>query len=54
VEVSELVRAELGRHDWHGLRCGCGGSAEHVPMMFGAVIEAKAPGDMVGYTLRSP
>ncbi|MGW1466812.1 hypothetical protein ACWCPT_20980 [Streptomyces sp. NPDC002308] len=51
VDVSELVRAELERHDWRALRCGCGGSAEHVPLMFEAIIEAEAPGDVIGYTL---
>lgn len=51
VTVSALVRAELERHDWRALRCGCGDSAEHVPLMFEVIIEAEAPGDMIGYAL---
>jgi hypothetical protein len=51
VEVSELVRLELERHDWAALRCGCGGTAEHVPVMFATILEADTPGDMIGYTL---
>ncbi|MBY8882418.1 hypothetical protein [Actinacidiphila acidipaludis] len=49
--VSELVRAELDRHPWETLRCGCGDSAGHVPMMFEVVIEAESARDMIGYTL---
>lgn len=51
MSLSALVRAELDRHDWDSLRCGCGGPAGHVPMMFEAIIEAGTPGDMAGYTL---
>ncbi|MEV0492322.1 hypothetical protein [Streptomyces atratus] len=51
MRVSDLVRAELDRHHWDGLRCGCGESAEHVPMMFDAIIEAETARDMIGYTL---
>ncbi|MFE7958477.1 hypothetical protein [Streptomyces sp. NPDC057413] len=49
--MSELVRAELRRVDWALLRCGCGDSAEHVPLMFEAIITAETPQDMIGYTL---
>ncbi|MFD9003226.1 hypothetical protein ACFV0T_19985 [Streptomyces sp. NPDC059582] len=49
--VSDLVRAELDRHPWDALRCGCGETAEHVPMMFEVIIEAETPRDMIGYTL---
>lgn len=49
--VSDLVRAELDRHRWDALRCGCGESAEHVPMMFEVIIEAETARDMIGYTL---
>ncbi|MFF9094184.1 hypothetical protein ACF1AX_13815 [Streptomyces sp. NPDC014802] len=49
--MSELVRAELRRVDWASLRCGCGDSAEHVPLMFEAIITAETPRDMIGYTL---
>ncbi|MGY0059707.1 hypothetical protein ACWY4P_24710 [Streptomyces sp. LZ34] len=51
MSVSELVRAELARHDWAALRCGCGESAEHVPVMFEAILTARTPQDMIGYTL---
>ncbi|MFD8950922.1 hypothetical protein ACFV0B_18915 [Streptomyces xanthophaeus] len=51
MDVSELVRVELGRHDWASLRCGCGDSAEHVPLLFEAIITAESPRDMIGYTL---
>ncbi|MFJ1796626.1 hypothetical protein [Kitasatospora griseola] len=49
--VSELVRVELERHGWGAMRCGCGDSAEHVPLMFEAIVEAETPQDMIGYTL---
>lgn len=49
--VSELVRAELRRVDWASLECGCGDSAEHVPLMIEAIITAETPRDMIGYTL---
>ncbi|MEU9946596.1 hypothetical protein [Streptomyces lavendulae] len=49
--VSELVRAELGRVDWASLECGCGDSAEHVPLLIEAIITAEVPRDMIGYTL---
>jgi hypothetical protein len=50
VSISKLVSAELQRHDWRALRCGCGDSAEHVPLMFKAIIDAETPRDMIGYT----
>lgn len=49
--VSELVRAELGRYDWSSMRCGCGDSADHVPLLFETIITAETPRDMIGYTL---
>ncbi|CAG6391920.1 hypothetical protein NMG29_30705 [Streptomyces cocklensis] len=49
--VSELVRAELRRVDWASLECGCGDSAEHVPLLIEAIITAETPRDMIGYTL---
>ncbi|WP_150205463.1 hypothetical protein [Streptomyces venezuelae] len=49
--VGELVRAELRRVDWASLECGCGESAEHVPLLIEAIITAETPQDMVGYTL---
>ncbi|MGW7031462.1 hypothetical protein ACWGFX_30420 [Streptomyces xanthophaeus] len=49
--VSELVRAELRRVDWASLKCGCGASAEHVPLLIEAIITAETTPDMIGYTL---
>ncbi|MFD7729812.1 hypothetical protein ACFV6F_05435 [Kitasatospora phosalacinea] len=49
--VGELVRAELRRVDWASLKCGCGDTAEHVPLLIEAVITAETPRDMIGYTL---
>lgn len=51
VGLSDLVRAELDRHDWAALQCGCGDFAEHIPLMFEAIIEARTARDMIGYTL---
>ncbi|ADI08816.1 hypothetical protein SBI_05696 [Streptomyces bingchenggensis BCW-1] len=51
MSVGELVRAELARHEWAALRCGCGESAEHVPLMFEAILTAGTPQDMIEYTL---
>ncbi|MER5863345.1 hypothetical protein [Kitasatospora sp. NPDC002040] len=49
--VSALVRAELARHDWTALRCICGDSAEHVPLLFEALLTAETPRDAFGYSL---
>ncbi|MFB7382994.1 hypothetical protein ACFC6U_35490 [Kitasatospora purpeofusca] len=49
--VSELVRAELARHDWTVLRCVCGGSAEHLPLLFETLLTAGTPQDAFGYSL---
>ncbi|MGW8760957.1 hypothetical protein ACWGN5_00495 [Streptomyces sp. NPDC055815] len=49
--VSELVRAELARHDWSALRCACGDSAEHVPLLFETLLTAESPQDAFGYDL---
>ncbi|MET9551385.1 hypothetical protein [Streptomyces sp. NPDC006645] len=51
MSLAAPVRAELDRHDWASLRCGCDGSADHVPMLFETIIEAGAPGEMAGYSL---
>lgn len=51
VVVSELVRTELRRVDWALLECGCGDSAEHVPLLIEAIITAETPREMIGYTL---
>ncbi|MEV5969306.1 hypothetical protein [Streptomyces sp. NPDC051921] len=50
--TSELVRAELARHDWAALGCGCGDGAEHVPLLFETILEAETVRDMRGYTLQ--
>ncbi|WP_369149094.1 hypothetical protein [Streptomyces sp. R44] len=49
--VSELVRAELARHDWTALSCACGDSAEHVPLLFETLLNAESPQDSFGYDL---
>jgi hypothetical protein len=51
VVVSELVHAELRRVDWASLECGCGDSAEHVPLLIETIVNAENPQDMIGYTL---
>jgi len=51
VAVSGLVRAELARHDWSQLRCGCGGTASHVPEIFEKILAADSASDAVGYSL---
>ncbi|MFI8825222.1 hypothetical protein [Streptomyces sp. NPDC053431] len=52
MDVSELVRAELARHDWAALRCGCGDGADHVPLLFETILAAETAQDMRGYTLQ--
>ncbi|MFD9487052.1 hypothetical protein [Streptomyces sp. NPDC059991] len=49
--VSELVRAELARHDWTTLRCICGDSAEHLPLLFETLLTAETLQDSFGYSL---
>ncbi|MFF3336836.1 hypothetical protein ACFYWX_46355 [Streptomyces sp. NPDC002888] len=49
--ISDLVRAELSRTDWASLECGCGDSAEHLPLMFEVILTAESPREMIGYTL---
>ncbi|CAL9640161.1 hypothetical protein SUDANB96_06349 [Streptomyces sp. enrichment culture] len=39
--MAKAVQAELDRVDWGRLRCGCGGSAEHVPELFRRLLEAE-------------
>ncbi|WP_037679635.1 hypothetical protein [Streptomyces griseus] len=51
--VSDLVRAELGRVDWAALECGCGATAEHLPLMFEAILTAATPREMIGHTLEN-
>jgi hypothetical protein len=51
VAESRLVRAELARHDWSRLRCGCGGTAGHVPEIFEGILSAETPDDVFGMTL---
>ncbi|MEU8659931.1 hypothetical protein [Actinoplanes philippinensis] len=40
--------AEIGRHDWSRLRCGCGEPAGHVADMFRTLIRAPEAGDASG------
>lgn len=49
--VSDLVRAELARHDWSRLRCGCGSTASHVPEIFERLLNAESARDAVGCSL---
>ncbi|MGW5659344.1 hypothetical protein ACWEWG_04455 [Streptomyces sp. NPDC003758] len=49
--VSRLVRAELGRFDWGKLRCGCGGTAEHIPEIFERLVEAESAEETFGAEL---
>ncbi|MGX4735063.1 hypothetical protein [Kitasatospora griseola] len=51
MDVSELVRVELARHDWTALSCACGDSAEHLPLVFEALLTAESPQDARGYYL---
>ncbi|OXM74146.1 MULTISPECIES: hypothetical protein [Amycolatopsis] len=49
--VSRLVRAELARHDWGRLRCGCGESGAHLPGTFETILEAAEPREALGARL---
>ncbi|WP_157902826.1 hypothetical protein [Streptomyces jeddahensis] len=49
--MSRLVRAEIGRFDWGQLRCGCGGTAEHVPGTFERLVEAESAEETLGADL---
>jgi hypothetical protein len=49
--VSRGLQAEIGRFDWGQLRCGCGGSAEHVPGIFERLAEAESPEETFGADL---
>ncbi|GAA3809096.1 hypothetical protein [Amycolatopsis tucumanensis] len=49
--VSRLVRAELARHDWGRLRCGCGQSGAHLPGTFETILEAAEPREALGARL---
>ncbi|MFG2820966.1 hypothetical protein ACGFX4_16255 [Kitasatospora sp. NPDC048365] len=51
MNVSELVRAELARHDWTALTCACLDSAEHLPLVFETLLTAESPQDARGYAL---
>ncbi|MFF7459208.1 hypothetical protein [Kitasatospora sp. NPDC008115] len=49
--VSDLVRAELARHDWTALTCACLDSAEHLPLVFETLLGAETPQEAFGYSL---
>ncbi|MFF9194331.1 hypothetical protein ACF09L_03910 [Streptomyces sp. NPDC014779] len=51
MELDELVKEELARHDWAALPCGCGDSAEHVPLLFEAILTAETEQQLRGYSL---
>ncbi|WP_157748950.1 hypothetical protein [Micromonospora echinospora] len=48
---NKLVLAELSRYDWSQFRCGCRGTAEHVPEIFRAIVDAVEPEDAYGAVL---
>ncbi|MFB7052677.1 hypothetical protein ACFCXT_05955 [Streptomyces vinaceus] len=41
----QAVRVEISRHDWGGMRCGCEGTAAHVPSDLLNLIAARTPGE---------
>ena len=49
--LDEFVKEELARHDWTALDCGCGDSAEHVPMLFETILTAGTEQELRGYGL---
>lgn len=48
---SRFVRAELDRHDWASLRCGCGRSGAHLPATLGCYAAAEAYDETRDYSL---
>lgn len=48
---NKLFFAELNRYDWSQFRCGCRGTAEHVPALFKLLVGAENPSDAYGVTL---
>lgn len=52
MRMSRALQAEIGRFDWGQLRCGCGGTAEHVPDMFQRLAEAEIPEETFGADLK--
>ncbi|MFD7978025.1 hypothetical protein [Streptomyces sp. NPDC059071] len=51
MELDELVKEELARHDWTALACGCGDNAEHMPLLFETILTAGTEKDLRGYHL---
>ncbi|MEU8617464.1 hypothetical protein [Streptomyces sp. NPDC048623] len=51
MELDEFVKEELARYDWAALRCGCGDTAEHLPLLFEAILTAETPAELRGYSL---
>lgn len=43
LEIGAAVRAELGRIDWGGTACCCGGTAGHLVLLFEALLEVEEP-----------
>ena len=48
---SRIVRAELERHDWAALRCGCGRSGTHLPAMLGRYAAAETYAEVSDHAL---
>lgn len=48
---SRFVRAELDRHDWGSLSCGCGRSGAHLPATLGYYAAAEASDDVQNHPL---
>jgi hypothetical protein len=47
----DLALAEIERHPWHTLRCGCGEPAGHVAQMLRTIVQATDPEDHFGAVL---
>lgn len=51
LQVTRLVRAEIARHDWSRLRCGCQESGEHLPELLERLLSAEDLADLRGSSL---
>lgn len=45
----ELVEAEIQRHDWSAMLCGCGESAGHLPALLRELAGQEEKGSGIGY-----
>ncbi|MGW2373005.1 hypothetical protein [Kitasatospora sp. NPDC001683] len=41
----QVVRTEIGRHDWDAMRCGCGHPATHLPAALLRLVNARTQGE---------